>query len=90
MSAVEMNTEVKVSIKDSGVGISESNLKRIFDQDQPLKTTGTNKESGSGLGLILCKDFVEKTGGRIWVESEEGKGSTFIFTIPLNRIREIK
>jgi two-component system sensor histidine kinase/response regulator len=89
MSAVEMNTEVKVSIKDSGVGISESNLKRIFDQDQPLKTTGTNKESGSGLGLILCKDFVEKTGGRIWVESEEGKGSTFIFTIPLNRIREI-
>jgi len=90
MSAVEMNTEVKVSIKDSGVGISESNLKRIFDQDQPLKTTGTNKESGSGLGLILCKDFVEKTGGKIWVESEEGKGSTFIFTIPLNRIREIK
>jgi len=90
MSAVEMNTEVKVSIKDSGVGISESNLKRIFDQDQPLKTTGTNKESGSGLGLILCKDFVEKTGGRIWVESEEGKGSTFIFTIPVNRIREIK
>jgi len=90
MSAVEMNTEVKVSIKDSGVGISESNLKRIFDQDQPLKTTGTNKESGSGLGLILCKDFVENTGGRIWVESEEGKGSTFIFTIPLNRIREIK
>ena len=90
MSAVEINTEVKVSIKDSGVGISESNLKRIFDQDQPLKTTGTNKESGSGLGLILCKDFVEKTGGRIWVESEEGKGSTFIFTIPVNRIREIK
>ena len=90
MSAVEMNTEVKISIKDSGVGISEPNLKRIFDQDQPLKSTGTNKESGSGLGLILCKDFVEKSGGRIWVESEEGKGSTFIFTIPLNRIREIK
>lgn len=86
MNALEMNTEVIISIKDSGVGISESSLKRIFDQDQPVKTLGTNKESGSGLGLILCKDFVEKNGGRIWVESEKGKGSTFSFTVPVNRI----
>jgi two-component system sensor histidine kinase/response regulator len=86
MNALEMNTEVIISIKDSGVGISEPSLKRIFDQDQPVKTLGTNKESGSGLGLILCKDFVEKNGGRIWVESEKGKGSTFSFTIPVNRI----
>lgn len=84
MNAFKMDTEVKISIKDSGVGISQPNLKRIFDQDQPVKTFGTNKESGSGLGLILCKDFVEKNGGRIWVESEEGKGSTFSFTIPVN------
>jgi len=83
MTAVTMTAEVKISVKDSGVGISESNLKRIFDQDQPVKTFGTNKESGSGLGLVLCKDFVEKNGGRIWVESEEGKGSTFSFTIPV-------
>lgn len=86
MNAVKMDTEVKISIKDSGVGISQPNLKRIFDQDQPVKTFGTNKESGSGLGLILCKDFVEKNGGRIWVESEEGKGSTFSFTIPVNNL----
>jgi two-component system sensor histidine kinase/response regulator len=86
MNALEMNTEVIISIKDSGVGISEPSLKRIFDQDQPVKTLGTNKESGSGLGLILCKDFVEKNGGRIWVESEKGKGSTFSFTVPVNRI----
>ena len=86
MNALEMNTEVIISIKDSGVGISEPSLKRIFDQDQPVKTLGTNKESGSGLGLILCKDFVEKNGGKIWVESEKGKGSTFSFTVPVNRI----
>ena len=86
MNALEMNTEVIISIKDSGFGISEPSLKRIFDQDQPVKTLGTNKESGSGLGLILCKDFVEKNGGRIWVESEKGKGSTFSFTVPVNRI----
>lgn len=86
MNALEMNTEVIISIKDSGVGISEPSLKRIFDQDQPVKTLGTNKESGSGLGLILCKDFVEKNGGKIWVESEKGKGSIFSFTVPVNSI----
>ncbi len=84
ISAVEKNAEVKISVKDSGVGIPEARLSRIFDQDRPEKTFGTNKESGSGLGLILCKDFVEKNGGRIWVESEETKGSTFSFTLPVN------
>ncbi len=88
IAAVEKNAEVKISVKDSGVGISEERLSRIFDQDHPEKTFGTNKESGSGLGLVLCKDFVEKNGGRIWAESEVAKGSTFSFTIPAGQLKE--
>ena len=86
LNAVAVNEEVIVCVKDSGVGISEARLKKIFDQDRPEQTFGTNKESGSGLGLILCKDFVEKNGGKIWVESEEGKGSTFSFSIPVKAL----
>ena len=86
LKAVATNSEVIVSVKDSGVGISETRLKKIFDQNQPVKTFGTNKESGSGLGLILCKDFVEKNGGKIWVESKEGKGTAFSFTVPVKAL----
>lgn len=82
MSAVEKDLEVEISVKDSGVGISELNLKKILDPEESVQTIGTNKEAGSGLGLLLCKDFVEKNGGEIWVESELGKGSTFTFTLP--------
>lgn len=78
------NNLVQVSVVDSGVGISEENKKRLFNNTNPLKTYGTNNEAGSGLGLILCKDFVEKNGGKIWIESHEGKGSTFYFSIPAN------
>ncbi len=73
---------IKVSVADTGVGISESNLKKIFSAANTLRTFGTNNESGSGLGLMLCKDFVEKNGGKIWVESSPGKGSIFSFTLP--------
>lgn len=86
MNAVGVNAEVIISVKDSGVGISEARLKKIFDQDRPEQTFGTNKESGSGLGLILCKDFVEKNGGKIWVESKEGQGSAFSFTVPIKAL----
>ena len=74
---------VGVSVIDSGVGISEENMKRLFNNTNPLKTYGTNNEAGSGLGLILCKDFVEKNGGILKVESEEGKGSRFLFNLPI-------
>jgi len=74
---------IQVEIKDEGVGISEANLKKLFRVDQNISSQGTNGESGTGLGLILCKEYVEKNKGRIWVKSAEGSGSTFYFTLPL-------
>jgi signal transduction histidine kinase len=72
---------VAVSVKDNGVGISEEKLPHLFS-NMNYSTLGTANEKGNGLGLMLCKDFVEKNGGKIWVESQENKGCTFIFTIP--------
>lgn len=79
----ESETEVTVSVKDHGIGISEENIKRLFRIDQKYTNLGTNKELGTGLGLILCKEFIEKHRGRIWVESKVGKGSKFSFAIPV-------
>jgi len=75
---------VEIIIKDSGVGISKEIQTKLFDISENISTKGTDNEAGTGLGLILCKEFVEKHGGAIWVESEEGKGSEFKFTLPLN------
>jgi len=77
------STFVEIHIKDNGIGISEEDLNKIFRIEEKITSRGTNNETGTGLGLILCKEFVEKNGGKIKVESELGKGSTFIFTIPL-------
>ncbi|GET33286.1 hypothetical protein PbJCM13498_21490 [Prolixibacter bellariivorans] len=71
----------RVSIKDNGVGIPAENISRIFDSREFFTTYGTNSEKGSGLGLILCKEFVEKNGGEISVESDLGRGTTFSFTL---------
>ena len=73
---------VEIGIRDTGVGMSEEDQSRVFDISAKHTTMGTNREKGTGLGLILCKEFVERNGGRIWVESEQGKGSTFYFTVP--------
>lgn len=73
----------EISIVDNGIGISEVNIDKMFRIDESFSTSGTEKEKGTGLGLILCKEFVEKNGGKIWVKSEEGKGSTFTFSLPL-------
>ncbi len=74
--------ELFVTVRDNGIGISEENLKKLFRIDENFSTRGTLKETGTGLGLVLCNEFVTKHGGKIWAESEPGKGSTFCFTIP--------
>ncbi|MFP4505789.1 MAG: tetratricopeptide repeat protein [Cyclobacteriaceae bacterium] len=75
------DTHITVCVADSGMGISGENLEKLF-QPKSFTTRGTANEKGTGLGLLLCKDFVEKNGGHIWVESEWLKGSCFYFTLP--------
>lgn len=83
ISAEISSTEIKVSISDTGVGISETILEKLFHLDSNSSIPDTQGERGTGLGLILCKEFIEKHGGKIEVESEVGKGSVFHFTIPV-------
>jgi len=71
-----------VSIKDDGKGISKDNQTKLFDLDNQYSSVGTAMETGTGLGLILCKEFIDTNNGNIWVESEEGAGSCFSFTVP--------
>lgn len=75
----------EITVKDNGVGIAEEDIRKIFKIDSKHKTLGTKGEKGTGLGLILCKDFVEKNGGNIAVKSEVGKGSEFTFTLPVKK-----
>ncbi len=77
------NDMVEISITDNGVGISKEDIENVFNIEVKNTNIGTANEQGSGLGLILCKDFVEKHGGKIWVNSEINVGTEFIFTLPL-------
>jgi signal transduction histidine kinase len=80
------NDLMKVSVIDSGVGISEENVDKLFRIDVNHTTLGTNSEKGTGLGLILCKELIEKHGTNIWVESKLDEGSKFHFTLPLSKV----
>jgi signal transduction histidine kinase len=71
-----------VTVSDNGVGISSGAIPMLFRIDTSYSTMGTQNEKGTGLGLILCNDFILKHGGKIWVESVLGEGSKFHFTIP--------
>jgi signal transduction histidine kinase len=82
IGAEEGSHQWTIFVRDNGVGMNSEVLKILFDKTAPYTTRGTANEKGTGLGLILCKEFVEKNGGKIWVNSEEGKGSTFYFTLP--------
>lgn len=73
---------IHVMVKDTGTGIPKTDLEKLFRIDVKYVNPGTENEKGTGLGLILCREFVTQHGGRIWVESEVGRGSTFHFTIP--------
>ena len=82
ISAIEKPDQLIIMVKDSGIGISNDRIEKLFRLDETYSTPGTKDEKGTGLGLILCKEFIEKHGGKIWVESTPGEGSIFIFTIP--------
>ena len=78
--------ELKYGLRDHGIDLNSEQLAALmsfFDTDKDARQFGTRNEPGTGLGLILCKDFVGKNGGKIWVESEKGKGSTFSFSLPV-------
>jgi len=79
---VSEDKTVEVSVKDSGIGMNPVMMDNLFRLDVRTNRPGTEGEASTGLGLILCKDFIEKQGGKIWVESEEEKGSVFYFTVP--------
>mgnify|MGYP001065612583 CR=1 FL=1 len=81
-SFIDSDQFIAIVVEDQGMGIKESNQKRLFDQTQIFTSQGTNKEKGSGLGLLICKDFVEKNAGRIYLDSTEQKGTKFTFTLP--------
>ncbi|WP_320051625.1 HAMP domain-containing sensor histidine kinase [uncultured Acetobacteroides sp.] len=81
LSAQKNGKATLIKVADTGIGISPNNLSKLFGSST-ITTKGTANENGSGLGLTLCKDFVEKNHGKIWAESEVGKGSTFYFTLP--------
>jgi len=80
--AMQKQTEIIVTVSDSGVGIEKNNISKIWDISSHYSTRGTANEQGTGFGLILCKELIEKHGGQIWVESNVGKGSDFKFTLP--------
>ena len=82
ISAEQTLNDLVVSVSDNGIGMDEETTSKLFRIDQNQSTLGTEKEKGTGLGLLLCKEFIEKHSGRIWVESEPGKGSKFHFSIP--------
>lgn len=81
----EVDGMAVVSVWDYGCGISEEGQKKLLHTDTHFSTFGTNNEEGSGLGLLLCKDFVVKNGGKLWFTSKEGEGSIFSFSIPVKK-----
>ncbi len=82
------NDFAEICVSDNGVGISEENIERIFDIDKFHSSSGTFDEEGTGLGLVLCREFVEKNKGNIWVESRLGSGSKFYFTLPVAMVND--
>jgi signal transduction histidine kinase len=90
VSAEAKEKEILITVKDSGYGISKSHQRRIFEPFFQAEQTIYRKQGGTGLGLVICKGIVESQGGKIWFESEEGKGTTFYFTVPFNPSKELK
>jgi PAS domain S-box-containing protein len=83
ITARQSEQKVTVAVQDTGVGMNEQMLSIIFTHETRKRQLGTEGEKGTGLGLVLCKQFIDQHGGRIWVESEPGKGTTVFFTLPV-------
>jgi len=83
ISAFDKQNQLIVSVTDTGVGISQERIDKLFNISEGYSTPGTQDEKGTGLGLILCKEFINKNNGEIWVESKSGIGTTLYFSIPL-------
>jgi signal transduction histidine kinase len=77
--------QVVIKVKDTGIGIDDENIPNLFRVGVSSSTKGTAKESGTGLGLIICKELAEIQKGKIWVESKKNVGSTFYFSVPIDR-----
>lgn len=88
ISAREAEKAIVTSVKDNGIGMTDEVSSNLFRLQTELTTTGTNEEKGTGLGLILCKEFVERQNGKLWFETEEQKGSTFSFSLPKSHYAE--
>jgi len=86
LKAIEKKNEIEISIADNGIGIDENDIDKIFKVGASYTKRGTQNEKGTGLGLLLCKEFVEKHNGRIWVESQVDLGSVFRFTVKSNAL----
>lgn len=82
INAISESGFIKISISDTGVGIPEETLPKLFQLDSSITTMGTKDEKGTGLGLLLCKEFIEKNGGNIYIDSTVGEGTIITFTIP--------
>ncbi len=81
VEAKELRSHIEISVQDTGTGISQEGLQRLMDENY-YSTRGTGGEAGTGLGLMLCKEFLSRNGGRMDIKSEPGKGSIFSFTLP--------
>ncbi|MFA8341539.1 MAG: two-component regulator propeller domain-containing protein [Rhodothermaceae bacterium] len=86
IASQKINDNLIMSVKDTGLGMTDDTISKLFRIDVHHTTIGTGKEKGTGVGLILCKELVEKNGGEIWVESELGEGSEFKFSLPVKQI----
>jgi signal transduction histidine kinase len=81
----EHSREIIVSVKDTGVGIEPADYDRVFDKFKQVNASQNTKPSGTGLGLPISREIIERHGGRIWFESEAGQGTTFSFTLNIDR-----
>ncbi|MEI6680667.1 MAG: ATP-binding protein [Mariniphaga sp.] len=89
LKALRQNNKVQITVSDSGIGIDEARKNNLFGINEKMVTSGTENEPGTGLGLVLCKEFITKHNEKIWIESQIGKGSDFIFTLPLSMAEKL-